>query len=373
MSTVDSFMPPETVPNGNRARCCRSKRPGREPDRALGDQSMTEYESEDDSSAVECPTCGRDDFASRRGVKAHHAQTHGERLTVTVECAWCGDEKEVDENRVGRTENFFCDNTCRGEWQSQLDKESHSAWKGGKVVVNCAQCGAEKRVKRCKVEQQERHFCDNDCYGEWCSENRRGKQSPAWRGGKTTVECAYCGTEKELQQWELDQSERYFCDQQCQGKWWSERRTGPVGDSWGPGGVAIECAWCGDEKKVKPANAKEFERHFCGFRCLGEWRSKYRSGENHPQWNGGPTPYGENWTDDLKERIREQQNRRCAGCDVHEAELSQKLDVHHIMKARVFDDELARNAESNLIALCRQCHTEWERMAPLRPQTPHSD
>lgn len=45
-----------------------------------------------------------------------------------------------------------------------------------------------------------------------------------------------------------------------------------------------------------------------------------------------------------------------------------KLDVHHIMKARDFDNDAERNAESNLVGLCRSCHSTWEKMSPLRPQ-----
>lgn len=37
----------KTIPNGNRARCCRRKRPGIGPDRALGNQSMKQSELDD--------------------------------------------------------------------------------------------------------------------------------------------------------------------------------------------------------------------------------------------------------------------------------------------------------------------------------------
>jgi 5-methylcytosine-specific restriction endonuclease McrA len=47
--------------------------------------------------------------------------------------------------------------------------------------------------------------------------------------------------------------------------------------------------------------------------------------------------------------------------------------VHHITKAREFDDADKRNAMSNLVALCRECHLgHFERMADtgLQPQIP---
>jgi 5-methylcytosine-specific restriction endonuclease McrA len=57
----------------------------------------------------------------------------------------------------------------------------------------------------------------------------------------------------------------------------------------------------------------------------------------------------------------------CAGCGRHEDEFAIRLDVHHISPARSFEDPAARNAESNLVALCRLCHQRWEGV-PIRPQ-----
>lgn len=36
----------------------------------------------------ECPTCGRDDFASDGAMKGHHTKAHGERLGTR--CSDCG-------------------------------------------------------------------------------------------------------------------------------------------------------------------------------------------------------------------------------------------------------------------------------------------
>jgi 5-methylcytosine-specific restriction endonuclease McrA/predicted transcriptional regulator len=91
-------------------------------------------------------------------------------------------------------------------------------------------------------------------------------------------------------------------------------------------------------------------------------------GPDHPRWNGGPMPYGEGWTERKKERVRESQDRRCADCGATAPD-GRRLDVHHLRKAREFDDPEKRNAESNLVALCPSCHRKWERMYPLRPHT----
>jgi predicted HNH restriction endonuclease len=53
----------------------------------------------------------------------------------------------------------------------------------------------------------------------------------------------------------------------------------------------------------------------------------------------------------------------------HYSEYGRALDVHHITPAREFEDGEKRNAMENLISLCVRCHTEWEKIAPLRPDT----
>ncbi|WP_083893991.1 HNH endonuclease [Haloferax mucosum] len=64
---------------------------------------------------------------------------------------------------------------------------------------------------------------------------------------------------------------------------------------------------------------------------------------------------------------------RCQDCGVtqpeHIKKHERKLDVHHIVPARQFDDPGKRNAMDNLVTLCRVCHAKWERMSGLRPNT----
>lgn len=49
--------------------------------------------------------------------------------------------------------------------------------------------------------------------------------------------------------------------------------------------VTLVCEWCGKEFEVIPSHADY--RRFCSKKCLGEWRSKKRSGRNSPHWKGG--------------------------------------------------------------------------------------
>ncbi len=75
------------------------------------------------------------------------------------------------------------------------------------------------------------------------------------------------------------------------------------------------------------------------------------SGENGPNWKGGISflPYCFKFNKELKELIRERDNRICQLCDKIEEDA--KLSVHHIH----YDKE---NCEPDLISLCRVCNSK---------------
>lgn len=93
-------------------------------------------------------------------------------------------------------------------------------------------------------------------------------------------------------------------------------------------------------------------------RCFSEEALKRRSvsrgdlsGEANPNWRGGIAflPYCPKFNKELKERIRERDNRTCQLCGIREN--GKKLRIHHIH----YDKP---NCEPDLIALCHSCHAK---------------
>lgn len=76
-------------------------------------------------------------------------------------------------------------------------------------------------------------------------------------------------------------------------------------------------------------------------------------GSEHPNWKGGISflPYCPKFNTNLKEKIRNRDNRTCQLCGTKEN--GRKLDVHHIH----YDKE---NCNPDLIALCIKCHHKAE-------------
>lgn len=158
----------------------------RTPTALLEAKSMSQYTPTEDSSDAECPTCGRDDFESRFGVKQHHARTHGEKLDDRPElnCEYCGETFRVRPCRENKAR--FCSRSCGNRWRSENKPPSHfPAWKGGKITKECAICGEEFEVKPHKEDQV---TCSNACAGEYRSKKYSGTESPLWRGGKSVTD-----------------------------------------------------------------------------------------------------------------------------------------------------------------------------------------
>lgn len=91
------------------------------------------------------------------------------------------------------------------------------------------------------------------------------------------------------------------------------------------------------------------------------------SGEKNGRWQGGLSfePYGIEFSESLKEQIRERDSHQCQICgakrpqmgnindiDYEKIDSFQTLDVHHI------DYNKQNNSPENLVSLCHSCHSK---------------
>ena len=80
---------------------------------------------------------------------------------------------------------------------------------------------------------------------------------------------------------------------------------------------------------------------------MGEANANWRGG----LWNGPTTAdYGNEFTDELKERVRARDSYQCQDCGKSTKENGRELEIHHI------NYEKKCNEMTNLITLCRGCH-----------------
>lgn len=105
--------------------------------------------SDQPAGGVPCPheDCERDDFATEKAMKIHHARSHGERLVETVECNHCGAEYEPGDNTTGK----YCSRECH-----KADQRT------GRVELVCEECEEPFRVPPSEADKK---YCSMDCYG----------------------------------------------------------------------------------------------------------------------------------------------------------------------------------------------------------------
>ena len=117
--------------------------------------------------------------------------------------------------------------------------------------------------------------------------------------------------------------------------------------------VLMQCIICEQQFKVKRKRAETAK--YCSNNC----KIIHQKKENHPTWKGGKSfeIYGEEFDNELKEKIRQMFNNICQECFKHQDNFESKLSVHHI------DYNKRNNNKENLIPLCLSCHakTNWNR------------
>ncbi|RJG10923.1 hypothetical protein D3879_14685 [Pseudomonas cavernicola] len=100
------------------------------------------------------------------------------------------------------------------------------------------------------------------------------------------------------------------------------------------------------------------------------------SRERHPGWQGGSHREGfrgHDW-EEISEKARARAGRCCEHCGMTEADhlekYRQRLHIHHLEPFHQHQNKQMANKHSNLVALCRSCHTKadwkWRKENPVQ-------
>lgn len=260
--------------------------------------------------------CLGDNTASPRG-----APLYGE-VTMKRVCQYCGREFNVKPSRVAKGYGQFCSWECYAShrWGRPIKKLSHKI---------CPICHTTFKPKR-----QGQVYCSVQC---------------AHRAHyhRVTVQCDWCGRTFERVVSQVSKYTHHFCSVECKRAYWAQHHV-PRGEAhprWNGGPIIKACAYCGRLFHTYPS----VDAKFCSRRCM----ALARQGPGAPNWRGGVSfePYPPEFNSALKRRIRERDGYRCQLCGITEAELGQRLHIHHI------DYDKTNCNPSNLISLCPRCHS----------------
>jgi len=269
---------------------------------------------------AECPTCGRTDFASERGMKTHHAKTHGESLvTVTKECETCEGEFETDKSTIEYGWGQYCSRECRYEGQKN------------RVELECEQCGDAYTKRKSNAERS--RFCSEECLYKNNGESRKDR---------VVRFCGYCGDV--FTPVRSRKQEAQYCSIECHN------------NAQFDGMEIRECEICGEDVEVLKGTRRHGRgRVYCSNECVG----KGNRGKGNGSYNGGSQAFSNNlrahlgpksW-DRYKREAKERHGNECYMC---EEEI--KIHIHHIIPLSAG----GTNHIDNLIPLCPKCHGKAE-------------
>lgn len=178
---------------------------------------MTESPSEGER-AVEpiCTVCGTE-FSTVRGMRVHHTKVHGTPLPNRA----CRNCTEPFYDPYGQ--RVLCDD-CR------VPRTGESRWEHGNTEASCIECGATFLYY---PSEKRGLFCP-DCVqddGVPCVPPKADTTD-----GRTSVECAQCRTSLDVPASKASQQDRLFCDRECYATWLAEerRQNGVWADSANP-------------------------------------------------------------------------------------------------------------------------------------------
>jgi len=281
-------------------------------------------------------------------MKIHHSRVHGDPVCGVLECEWCGDEYTKPPSAAD--ESRFCSAECRDDWYAEQRLAA-------RPVLECENCGDEFSANESREETAK--YCTRECKDDAHSDLMSGKGHPDWNGGDVTAACEICGEEFERNPAEVNRYDHNFCSRECMGEWRSRKLTGDNHPMWSR--IKLECDYCGDTFHAKPHHADQ--RRFCSQECDGAWKSENLFGPDHPNWRHGKSlidvvrrSIGDRSFRSISKEVRQSAGVKCEMCGYRSQNGGEDLDAHHIVPIYAG----GTNGRYNLMSLCRSCHSKVE-------------
>lgn len=176
------------------------------------------------------------------------------------------------------------------------------------MKVTCVACD--------KIIDVEEEFDFDNCRF-YCSEECKQKKISRRRKSKIVSSCEWCGVQVIRKAYQYRDHKDSFCSGKCLGQWQSKYKSGENSQNWNPEKKNDICANCGSEVRHKDPNSRGYKNRFCNIKCKAEWMSKNSVPEENNFWKGrGNVIVNCSWCGKEKEvpKYREEKNI-CFFCD----------------------------------------------------------
>lgn len=214
--------------------------------------------------------------------------------------------------------------------------ECYNLYKRELNTYICEYCGESYYRTKKKEESTKRSFCSHACHGKF----QTGKNNHMWKGGKVEKECVICDKIFIVSlKRSKEKNKGIVCSNKCVAAL-SAMRAKEI----------RYCTVCNEEFVINKGMLNKYCSRECAdlahsFLMRGEGNTNYVDGNSHRR-------HPHEFNNKLKKVIRLRDNYTCQICGViEEVDYYRALDVHHA------DYDKTNNEESNLISLCKKCHS----------------
>jgi hypothetical protein len=163
-----------------------------------------------------CLNCGSKFFSAKKNTVYCSHECHGATRIkkVTVNCSYCGKEKDIVPSLHKRLENFYCNQDCRtNHLKTLMEGENNPNY--NRINVNCSGCNMEMLIEPFRVKHHKYQFCSFECYKNNIGQFFEGENNPLWNGSLSSKERIKLRALTEYRHWRKEVYERdnYTC--QC--------------------------------------------------------------------------------------------------------------------------------------------------------------
>lgn len=243
-------------------------------------------------------------------------------------------------NEILPFEKFSKSKNSKDGYENKCTKCRYEARK--KYLNKCENCGKEFKTTRKTTK-----YCSPSC-------------KPQNQKVRTTVNCSYCGKEKEVTKSHKAMYKDFYCNDKCKSEHYKIIYSGLNSPHYSR--ELVKCCICYKEIHKNLYEINRYKRHYCSKKCKSAGNSLFYSGENNPNYNPNLTNedrISKRCIDGYKEwilKIYEKNNFTCACCGSNE---SGKLNAHHIFNYS--EHKHLRTNVENGITLCEKCHISFHK------------
>lgn len=230
----------------------------------------------------------------------------------------------------------FCTRDCQKAYHQSM-----------RIEKRCLNCDKPFAVKYTDKKEAARRFCSSKCANQYNQPKDTTKRS--------TFICKRCGQPFE----EYTYRHPHFCSRQCLSEY--AARQPKLGARKPEAYITLNCKVCGKQYTVGRFYVEHRRSSYCSDACKYADISQRMQKHGNPNYRGGTVTYrGRNWGRQSRMALK-RDGYICQICHKHLGKKGWDYGVHHIRPYREFNgDYEAANQLTNLITLCRSCHTKVE-------------